>query len=166
MVGHRVQGLSILGFLMNTSSHMGATWASCIPFYWVRPPKVRFLWICLPTKMHSSVLLCHQLYRSKNILINCPLITWVRQFHPEWTNGVTNSCSHCLLYICVWPLSFVSWKIRKCFNRSFFFFFSFVHHFIFFFFFLGTVNPSLLDKLSILKGWMFRFQMLGPRLFA
>ena len=47
-----------------------------------------------------------------------------------------------------------------------FFFFSFVHHFIFFFFFLGTVNPSLLDKLSILKGWMFRFQMLGPRLFA
>ena len=131
MVGHRVQGFSMSGFLMSTSSHVGATWASCVPFYWVRQPgvclfcwvrlpKVRFLWIYLPTEMRSSVLLCRKLYRSKNILINCPLNTWVRQFHPERTNGVADSCSHCLLYICVWPLSFVSWKIRKCFNRSFF----------------------------------------------
>ena len=63
----------------------------------VRLTKVRFLWIHFPTEMCSSVLSCHQLYRSKNTLISCPLSTCVRQFHPERTHGVTDSCS-CRLF--------------------------------------------------------------------
>ena len=108
---------------------------------------------------------CCQLCRSKNNLINCPLSTWVCQFYLERTHGVTNSCSRRLF---PWELCF---DLRVYVTRS-----EWVHLFLEallcfsrkFFFFWGTVNLSLSrEKFSILKGWMFRFQMLGgPRLFA
>ena len=52
MVRRRVQGLSISGFTMSTSSQVGDTWVLCVPVYWVHPLRVRpFCWV-RPPEVH------------------------------------------------------------------------------------------------------------------